>query len=99
MHALSLDRDDVLDGAVFGVAGYLPGMEFPAESRPPQEIDGRLVVLHLGWRHPRGQDDASLPTVDDIMVVVAQTDATTAGSQWGGVRVGGARPIVGGPSI
>ena len=44
---LVLDGGDVLDGAVLGVPGHLMRPQLPAEARAPQEIDGRLVLLHL----------------------------------------------------
>ena len=67
---LVFDRDDVLGRAVLAIAGHLPWVEFPAEARPPEEIDGRLIVLHFGWRDQCGQDDPSLATIDHLVIVV-----------------------------
>ena len=93
--ALLLDGDDVLDGAVFGVAGHLARAQLPAEPRPPEQVERRLVVLHLGRRHQRGQDDPRLAAVDDVVVVVAEVRAAVARRQRRGVGVGGAGPEVG----
>src|SRR4051794_25475382 len=49
--ALVLERDDGLDRAVLGVGGHLPRPQFPPEPRPPEEVERRLVLLHLGRRH------------------------------------------------
>ena len=62
-------------------------MEFPAEARPPEEIDGRLVVLYLGRGHQRGQDNPRLPAIDDVVVVVAKTGSTAARSKRGRIRI------------
>ena len=71
-----LDGDDVLDGAVLGVAGHLPRAQLPAEARPPQQVEGRLVLLHLGRGDQGGQDDPGPAAIDDVVVVIAQVRAT-----------------------
>jgi hypothetical protein len=76
------------------VAGRLPGMEFPPESRPPQEIERRLGVLDLGRGHQRRQDDAGLPSVHNRVVVVAETRPALAWSQRRGIRIRRAGPDV-----
>ena len=67
-----LDGDDVLGRAVGGVAGHLVRPQLPAEADPPQQIEHRLVLHDVGRRDQRGEDDAALAAVDDVVVVVAQ---------------------------
>jgi len=81
----------------FGLASHLPGMEFPAKARPPEEVEGRLIVLHGGRGHQHGQHDPGFPAVNDVMVVVAKARATHARPQRGCVGVSGARPIISRP--
>jgi hypothetical protein len=83
----------------FGVARHLPGMECPAEARPPEEIERRLVVLHRGRSHQRRQHDPGLAAIDHGVIVVAEVRASAARSQGRGIRVRGACPDVGGPPI
>ena len=81
--ALVLDGDDVLDGAVFGVPSDLTRPQLPAEPGPPEQVERRLVLLHLGRGHQGGQDDPRLAPIDHIVVLVAQAGATVAGRGMG----------------
>jgi hypothetical protein len=47
MNMLALDSDQVLFGAVLAFAGGLPGSQFPAEARPPKQIEHRFVFRHF----------------------------------------------------
>ena len=37
------------------------GSKFPAEACPPEQVERWLVILHLGRRDQRGEDDPRLP--------------------------------------
>ncbi len=78
-----------------GVAGHLPRPQLPAKARSPQQIQGRLVLLDLGRGHQRQQDDAGLAPVDDVMVLVAQTDMPVPLWERSGVGIGGTDAEVG----
>ena len=67
-----LEGDDVLDGAVGRVAGHLVRAQLAPEADPPEQVPQRHVLHHVGRGHQRGEDDARLAAVDDVVVVVAQ---------------------------
>ena len=92
---LLLDGDDVLDGAVFGVARHLPRAQLPAEARPPEQVERRLVLLHLGRRDQGGEDDPGLAAVDDVVVLVAQVRAAVPERHRRGVGIGRADAEIG----
>src|SRR5690349_4990 len=87
---LVLDGDDVGNGAVFRVAGDLPRAQLPAAPRPPEQIEGGLVFLHLGWRDQSGQDDPGTAAINDRVILIAEARAAVATWHQGGVRIGGA---------
>ena len=70
-----LEGDDVLGGAVRGIAGDLVGPDLPAEADPPQQVAHRLVLHDVGRGDEGSEDDAALAAIDDVVVVVAEADA------------------------
>ena len=72
---LPLDGGDVLDGAVLGVAGHLARPQLPAKARSPEQVERRLVLLHLGRGDQGGEDDPRPAAIDDVVVLVAQARA------------------------
>ena len=63
---------DVVDGPVGRVADRALRVEVPAEPGPPEQVLERDVLHHVGRGHQHAQDDAGLPAVDGVVVVVAQ---------------------------
>ncbi len=62
----SLDGGDVRTRPEFAVPDDLARSQLPAEARPPQEVEGWLVVLHLGRGHQPRQDDSGLAAVHHL---------------------------------
>ena len=69
-----LDGDDVVGGAVLGIPGDLVRSELPPKTDPPEEIPHGLALHDIRWRHEGSQDHAPLAAVDDVVVVVAETN-------------------------
>jgi hypothetical protein len=65
----------------------------------PQEIERRLVLLHLGRRDQGGEDDPGAATVDDVMVLVPQPRAFVSVWHRRGVGIGRADAEIGRPPI
>jgi hypothetical protein len=65
-------------------------MQLPAESRPPEEVERRLVLLHLRRGDEGHQHDAGPAPVDDVMGLGARVRATNARRHERGVGIGGA---------
>lgn len=63
LDALPLNRGEVLDCSVFGVAGDLARSKFPAKAGTPEQIECRLVLLDFSRRNEHGQDDPGAPAV------------------------------------
>src|SRR5215210_4652834 len=63
---------DVVDGPMGRVADRSLRVEVPAEPCSPQQVLERGVLHDVGRGHQHAQDDAGLPAVDDVVVVVAQ---------------------------
>ena len=72
MNVLVFESDNVLFRAVLAVAGSLPGPQFPAEARPPEQVEHGFVFGDFGGSHQHPQDDAGLAAIDDILRLVAQ---------------------------
>jgi len=92
---LPLDGGDVLDGAVLRVARDLPWAQFPAEARVPQQIERRLVLLHLRRRDQGGQDDSRFAAIGEVVVQIAQSRASIPVRHRRGVGIGGADAEIG----
>ena len=75
------------------------GRSFQRKQHPPQQVQHRQVLHHLGRRDERGEDDPRLATVNDVMVVVPQIQAATAVAHEGGIGIGDAGPEVGHPPV
>jgi len=82
-----------------GLAGDLAGVELPAEPRPPEQVERRLVVLHLGRRHQRGQHGPGLAAVDHRVVVIPEARAALGRAPRRRIRVGRPGAEVGGAPI
>ena len=93
-----LDGDDVLGGAVLGIAGDLVRPDLPAEADPPQQIAHRLVLHDVGRGDEGGEDDAALAAIDDVVVVVAEADRAPVPHR-GGIGIGGADAEVAGAPV
>ena len=74
-------------------------MEFPAEAGPPEEIECRLVILHLGRGDQNRQDDARLPTINDVVIVVTQMRASVAWSERRRIGIGRTDPVIGDAAV
>ena len=74
-------------------------MELPTEAGPPQEIEHRLVLHHIGRSDEHAHNDARLAAIDDIMIVIAQPGAPTLQAHWRGIRIRRARHQCGGALI
>jgi hypothetical protein len=74
-------------------------MEFPAEAGPPEEIECRLVILHLGRGDQDRQDDARLPTINDVVIVVTQMRASVAWSERRRIGIGHTDPVIGDAAV
>ena len=51
------------------------GRSFHRNARPPEQVERRLVLLHLGRRDQGGEDDPGAAAIDDVVVLVAQVRA------------------------
>jgi hypothetical protein len=71
---LVLNGDDVLDGPVRRVAGHLVGSELPAEADAPKHAQEGQVLHHVGRRRQDLKDDAGLPAVHGVVVVIAEVE-------------------------
>jgi len=82
-----LDGDDVLGGPVLGVPGHVAWPVLPPKVDPPQQVTHRLALHDIGRGDERSDDDAALAAVDDVMVVVDETNRAPV-RHGGGIRVG-----------
>ena len=96
---LILDVDDVLDGPVGRVAGHLVGSDLPAEADPPEHVQERQVLHHVGRGHQDLEDDAGLPAIHGVVVVIPKVEPALLERHQGGVGVGGAGLEVGAAPI
>jgi hypothetical protein len=55
----------------------------------PEEVKHGVVVHHFAWHHQDSQNDASLPSVYDVVGVIAQMNASPFQAHWRGIRIGG----------
>lgn len=53
----------------------------------PEQIEGRLVFHDVGRRDQHAEDDPRLPTINDVVVMLAHSQATTLARQQGRIRV------------
>ena len=81
-------RSDVRNGPVLGVASHLPRPQLPAEARPPQQIEHRLVLHHLAGGHQHPHNDAAFAAIDDIVRLVAQMSSAALEAHRRGVGIG-----------
>src|SRR5215212_650877 len=96
---LIFDGHNVLDRAVLRISRNLAWPELPPEARPPEQVERRLVLLHLGGCDECGEDDARLAAIDDVVVMIAQMRASAPLEHWRGIGVGGADAEVSGPLV
>jgi hypothetical protein len=64
--------------------------QLPPEARVPQQVERRLIFLHLGRRDQGGEDDPRAAAIDAGMILVPQVRAAIPERQRRGIRIGGA---------
>ena len=64
----------LLAGGVFAIGDDPTHAEVGPEAHAVEPVEPRLLVLHIRWRDQRRQDDAGLPTIDNItrVIVIAE---------------------------
>ncbi len=67
-----LQGPDILGRPVGRVGDDASGSEAPAELDPPELVEHRLVLHHIRRRDQRVEDDARLPAVDHVVVMIAK---------------------------
>jgi hypothetical protein len=91
--------------AMFSVVPYLvsprhlSGPQLPAAAGSPEQIERRLVFLHLCRRDQGHQDHPRLAAIDHGVVLVAEARSSFARGHRRGVGIGGADAEVGRPSL
>src|SRR5258708_16431936 len=88
--ALVLNGFDVLDGAIFRVAGSLVMLELRREAVTPQQVAHRLVIHDLRRRHQYLEDDARFAAIDDIVGMIPQMRASPFQPHRRRIRIRGA---------
>ena len=93
-----LKRDDILGGAVFGIAGHLMRPDLPSEADAPQPIPHRLALHDVGRSHEGSEDDPRFAAIHHVVVVIAEADRTPVPYRCG-VRIRRADSKVAGAAV
>lgn len=71
MDVLPFDSDQVLLRARLAITRHLPGPQLPTKAHPPQQVQHRLVIHHLRWRHQHLENDAGKAFIYHIVDMLA----------------------------